>query len=128
MAFICCFICFPVCFQSHTELNPQLTLHPPPQTASKHALLGLTKSDAIMYAAPPHNIRINAICPGYIGTPLLKGALTAGSVMEAEVAKVPQGRLGEMEEVADAVVFLASGMSSFVVGAGMVVDGGYTAG
>ncbi len=49
-------------------------------------------------------------------------------IMDGEVAKVPQGRLGEMEEIADSIVFLASPMSSFMTGSGLVVDGGFTAG
>ncbi|KAK5117985.1 hypothetical protein LTR62_004029 [Meristemomyces frigidus] len=92
-------------------------------TASKHGVMGLTKTDAVMYAE--HGIRINAICPGYVGTPLLKAAMGSG-IMVAEVEKVAQKRLGEMEEVADGIVFLASRMSSFMTGQGMAVDGGYT--
>lgn len=84
----------------------------------------MTKTDAIMYA--PQGIRINAICPGYVATPLLKAATEQGA-MAAEVAKVPQQRLGEMEEIADAIAFLASPMASFMAGQGLVVDGGYTA-
>ena len=49
-------------------------------------------------------------------------------IMDGEVAKVPQGRLGEMEEIADAIMFLASPLSSFMAGTGLVVDGGFTAG
>ncbi|KAK5169771.1 uncharacterized protein LTR77_005749 [Saxophila tyrrhenica] len=94
-------------------------------TTSKHAVMGLTKTDAVAYAA--QGIRINAICPGYVGTPLLQQATETG-VMDGEIAKVPQGRLGEMEEIADSIVFLASPMSSFMTGSGLVVDGGFTAG
>ncbi|KAF7187784.1 Levodione reductase [Pseudocercospora fuligena] len=93
-------------------------------TATKHGVMGLTKTDAVTYAKD--GIRINAICPGYIATPLLKSATAAG-VMNEEVAKVPMGRLGEMEEIADAIAFLSSEMSSFMCGSGLVVDGGYTA-
>lgn len=92
-------------------------------TSSKHGVMGMTKTDAIMYA--PHGIRINAMCPGYIGTPLLKQATAAG-IMADEVARVPQGRLGEIEEIADAISFLASPMSSFMCGIGLDVSGGYT--
>jgi NAD(P)-dependent dehydrogenase (short-subunit alcohol dehydrogenase family) len=104
--------------------------------------MGLTKTDGITYA--PQGIRINAICPGYVGTPLLLEAAVSSrstgircyvanfhqkaGVMDGEIAKVPQGRLGEMEEIADAIMFLASPLSSFMVGSGLVVDGGYTAG
>lgn len=93
-------------------------------TASKHGVVGLTKTDAVAYAS--QGIRINAMCPGYVATPLLKSASAEG-VMAGEVAKVPQGRLGEMEEIADAIVYLASPMSSFMTGATLAVDGGYTA-
>ncbi|KAK0812854.1 hypothetical protein LTR75_004801 [Friedmanniomyces endolithicus] len=92
-------------------------------TASKHGVMGLTKTDAVMYAA--RGIRINAICPGYVGTPLLRESVASGG-MAAEVAKVPQQRLGEMEEIADSITFLASPMSSFMTGIGLAVDGGYT--
>ncbi|TKA64007.1 hypothetical protein B0A55_09407 [Friedmanniomyces simplex] len=92
-------------------------------TASKHGVMGLTKTDAVMYA--PRGIRINAMCPGYVATPLLKASVASGG-MSAEVAKVPQQRLGEMEEIADSITFLASPMSSFMAGHGLAVDGGYT--
>lgn len=93
-------------------------------TASKHGVVGLTRTDGVAYAS--QGIRINAICPGYIATPLLKSA-TARGVMAGEMAKVPQGRLGEMEEIADSIVYLSSPMSSFMTGATLAVDGGYTA-
>lgn len=89
-------------------------------TASKHGVMGLTKTDAVYYA--PQHIRINAMCPGYIGTPLLKSATVSG-VMDGELARVPMGRFGEMEEIADSIVFLASPMSSFMCGQGLIVDG-----
>ncbi|KAK3710794.1 hypothetical protein LTR37_010018 [Vermiconidia calcicola] len=94
-------------------------------TTSKHAVMGMTKTDAIAYA--PRGIRINAMCPGYVGTPLLLQASETGA-MDGEIAKVPQGRLGQMDEIADAMVFLASPMSSFMTGQGLVVDGGFTVG
>jgi NAD(P)-dependent dehydrogenase (short-subunit alcohol dehydrogenase family) len=92
----------------------------PAYVASKHAVLGLTKTDAVYYAE--HGIRINAICPGYVATPLL---LQHGDTpaMDAEVQKVPMKRLASMDEIGDAIVFLAGPMSSFVVGTGLVVDG-----
>jgi len=94
-----------------------------PYTASKHGVVGLTKSDAITYAA--HGIRINAICPGYVNTPLLKEATVAGA-MDSEIAKTPMQRMADPEEIGDSIVFLASPMSSFMTGASLVVDGGYT--
>ncbi|KAF2165626.1 hypothetical protein M409DRAFT_67026 [Zasmidium cellare ATCC 36951] len=93
-------------------------------TASKHGVVGLTRTDGVTYAS--QGIRINAMCPGYVATPLLKSA-TASGVMAAEIAKVPQGRLGDMEEIADSIVYLVSPMSSFMTGATLAVDGGYTA-
>lgn len=92
--------------------------------ASKHAVMGLTKTDAIFYAKD--KIRINAMCPGYTETPLLKPASAKGA-MEGEIKKTPMGRLGMMEEIADCITFLASPMSSFMTGAGLVADGGFTA-
>jgi NAD(P)-dependent dehydrogenase (short-subunit alcohol dehydrogenase family) len=95
-----------------------------PYTASKHGVMGLTKSDATIYA--PHNIRINAICPGYVDTPLLSASAASGA-MDSEIAKTPMGRMGYVDEIADCIVFLGSRMSSFMCGSGLVVDGGYLA-
>lgn len=94
-----------------------------PYTATKHAVVGFTKADAKAYA--PKGIRINAICPGYVETPLIKDAMEAG-IMKAEFERTPMGRPGKVEEIADAVVFLASPMSSYMCGASLVVDGGYS--
>lgn len=93
----------------------------PAYVASKHAVVGLTKADAIMYSK--RGIRVNAICPGYVATPLLLSSTSAGGVMDREVEKTPINRLAKMEEIADAIVFLASPMSSYMCGAAMVVDG-----
>jgi len=93
--------------------------------ASKHGVIGLTKADATAYAA--HGIRINALCPGYIATPLLGNNPNSG-LMGEEVKKTPVLRLGTPEEIADCVVFLGSEMSSFMNGASLVADGGYTLG
>jgi len=101
-----------------------------PSTAyvtSKHACVGLTKGDAVTYAA--QGIRINAICPGYVLTPLMRPAKAAedvSGVMARELQKVPLGRLGLAEEIADSIAFLASPASSFMIGAALVVDGGFT--
>jgi NAD(P)-dependent dehydrogenase (short-subunit alcohol dehydrogenase family) len=95
-----------------------------PSISSSSNLQGLTRpQDAVAYAA--YGIRINAICPGYVNTPLLKAAIEAG-VMEPEIAKTPMQRLGNVEEIADSIVFLASPMASFMTGANLVVDGGYS--
>lgn len=92
-------------------------------TAAKHGVVGLTKADAISYAA--HGIRLNAICPGYILTPLLGSAPQTGQ-MDGELEKVPMRRFGTTEEIADCITFLASPWSSFMTGSNLVVDGGYT--
>ncbi|KFY65059.1 hypothetical protein V496_02804 [Pseudogymnoascus sp. VKM F-4515 (FW-2607)] len=92
-------------------------------TASKHGVLGLTKADGITYA--PKGIRINAICPGYVDTPLLR-ADSLTDYMKKELLKVPLGRLSSQEEMADSIAFLASPMASFIVGAALVADGGYS--
>ncbi|KAH7348301.1 3-oxoacyl-reductase [Rhexocercosporidium sp. MPI-PUGE-AT-0058] len=94
-----------------------------PYSASKHGVLGLTKSDASHYAA--QGIRINAICPGYVSTPLLAAAESAGTMSE-EIAKTPMKRMGGVDEIADCLVFMASPMASFMTGSSLVVDGGYT--
>lgn len=88
-------------------------------------MVGLTKTDAMVYA--PHGIRINSVAPGYASSPLLLQAQKNGA-LDGELAKVPQGRLGEMEEIADTIMFLASPLSSFMAGSTLVVDGGFTAG
>ena len=93
--------------------------------ASKHGVVGLTKSAGLEYAA--RGIRINAICPGIIETPMVSGMLETQPELMAELMKeVPIGRLGRAEEIADAVLWLCSPQSSFVIGHALPVDGGYT--
>lgn len=93
--------------------------------AAKHGVLGLTKAAALEYAAD--GIRINAICPAFISTPLLENAgITEGSdFQKAIVAMHPVKRLGKSEEVAAAFMFLASDDCPFMTGAALDVDGGY---
>ncbi len=94
--------------------------------ASKHGVVGLTKSAGLEYAAK--GIRINAVCPGIIETPMVMGMLaTQPEAMAALMKEVPMGRLGRAEEIADAVLWLCSPASSFVIGHALPVDGGYTA-
>src|SRR5262245_16337082 len=93
--------------------------------ASEHGVLGLTKSAALEYAS--RGIRINAVCPGIIETPMVAGML----VREAEVMKelmkqVPIGRLGRPEEIDSAVLWLCSPGGCFVIGHALAVDRGYT--
>lgn len=93
--------------------------------ASKFGVIGLTKSAALEYAA--RNIRINAVCPGIINTPMVAEMLNTQKDALNELIKLqPIGRLGRAEEVAEAVVWLCSDAASFVVGHALAVDGGYT--
>ena len=93
-----------------------------PYVASKHAVVGMTKSSALQYAS--RNIRVNAVSPGYIESGMVnKEAL--GEFYEGLVARHPIGRLGDPSEIAHAFVFLAE--NDFVTGAVIAVDGGYTA-
>jgi len=96
----------------------------PAYTASKHAVVGLTKNIAAEYAQK--NIRCNAVGPGYIETPLLAANLT-DDAKKAISAKSPINRLGTAQEIADLVAFLSSDKSSFTTGSYMIADGGYTA-
>jgi NAD(P)-dependent dehydrogenase (short-subunit alcohol dehydrogenase family) len=94
--------------------------------ASKHGVIGLTRSAALEYA--PRGIRINAICPGTIETPMVTDMINKGelSIPEA-VANQPIGRLGRADEVAAAVLWLSSPAASLIIGVALPVDGGYTA-
>ncbi len=93
--------------------------------ASKHGVLGLTKSSALEYAS--RGIRINAVCPGTIDTPMVADMLTKEpDAMKDILRDQPIGRLGRPEEIAAAVLWLCSEGASFVIGHALVVDGGYT--
>ncbi|MDY0987642.1 glucose 1-dehydrogenase [Flavobacterium sp. CFBP9031] len=96
----------------------------PAYTASKHAVVGLTKNIAVEYAQK--NIRCNAVGPGYIETALLKDNLNK-EMMQAVAAKSAMNRLGTAEEIAELVTFLSSEKSSFTTGSYIIADGGYTA-
>ncbi len=99
----------------------------PAYTASKHAVLGLTRSAALDYA--PHGIRVNAICPGAIDTPMLRGAMERRGRDPHEVAKRLSrfGRFGTPQEIADAALWLCSDASGFTTGHALAVDGGMLA-
>jgi NAD(P)-dependent dehydrogenase (short-subunit alcohol dehydrogenase family) len=91
--------------------------------ASKHGVIGLTKSAALDYAAK--GIRVNAVCPGCIDTPM--GAAIDPAAMEEFLRDQPIGRMGQSEEVAAAVLWLCSPGASFVLGVALPVDGGFVA-
>ncbi|CAH0054061.1 unnamed protein product [Clonostachys solani] len=91
---------------------------------SKHAVVGLTKTASEDYAK--EGLRINAICPGYIETPMTMDSPQIRAVMAEKIASsVPMLRAGQPQEIADGVVYLSGGRSSFVTGSSLVVDGGY---
>ncbi|MES2919966.1 MAG: SDR family oxidoreductase [Verrucomicrobiota bacterium] len=94
-------------------------------TAAKHGVVGMTKCAALDYAA--RNIRVNAVCPGIIATPMMDRF--TGGTREGEqrvIAQEPIGRMGKPEEIAATVVWLCSEAAAFVIGHAMVVDGGQT--
>ena len=95
-------------------------------SASKHGILGITRSAALENARL--GIRINAVCPGSIDTPMLRVSMEANPAAEKMIrSSMPIGRLGEAEEIAEAVVWLCSDRASLVTGHSMGVDGGSVA-
>ena len=97
----------------------------PAYTAAKHGVIGLTRAAALDYAS--QNIRVNAICPGYIATPMMDRFTGGTPEGRAKViSEEPIGRMGTPEEIANAVVWLCSESAGFVVGSAMVIDGGQT--
>ena len=92
---------------------------------SKHGVVGLSRSVALEYAHK--GIRVNAVCPGWVRTAMVKGAFERNPKLEASIIdQIGLGRIGKPEEVAEAVVWLCSDRSSYVTGHTMVVDGGMT--
>jgi NAD(P)-dependent dehydrogenase (short-subunit alcohol dehydrogenase family) len=97
----------------------------PAYTAAKHGVIGITRAAALDYAAS--NIRVNAVCPGYVDTPMM--ARFTGGTAEGRaqvISEEPIGRMGQPEEIANAVLWLCSEAAAFVVGHALVIDGGQT--
>jgi NAD(P)-dependent dehydrogenase (short-subunit alcohol dehydrogenase family) len=92
-------------------------------TAAKHGVIGLTKAAALDYAQ--QGVRINAVAPGYVDTPLL--ASRSAQERQAIIDRHPMGRLATPQEIADLIVFLLSNRAAFITGSVNLVDGGYTA-
>ena len=97
----------------------------PAYTAAKHAVIGLTRAASLDYAG--QNIRINAVCPGYIDTPMM-GRFTGGTPegRAQVISEEPIGRMGRPEEIANTVLWLCSDGAGFVVGHSLIADGGQT--
>ena len=97
----------------------------PAYQASKAAVHVFTKSIALRYAT--QGVRVNSVHPGPIDTPMLQAGFIDPERMQRVMSKVPMGRVGQPEEIAYGVLFLSSDESSFITGAGLVIDGGYIA-
>ena len=93
--------------------------------ATKHAMEGFTKAMAIELA--PHNIRVNTLAPTFIETPMTRPFFQNQAFREDTLKRIKLGRLGQLEELTGAIVFLASDASSLMTGSSLVVDGGWTA-
>jgi len=93
-------------------------------TASKGGVVNLTRALGVEYAS--RGIRVNAVCPGFVMTPMIAAGVT-DELMPQIVALHPLGRIGRADEIATTILFLASDDASFVIGATLTVDGGYTA-
>ena len=94
--------------------------------AAKHGVVGLTRTAAIEYAS--RNIRVNAVCPGFVDTPMLdQGAAATDEMRHRLSAAVPMRRVAGPDEIADVVAWLLSPQSSYVTGVAMPIDGGFTA-
>lgn len=98
----------------------------PAYAASKHGVVGLTKTAALEYGRK--GIRINALCPGFTLTPMVQQMLDAGLAKDDLAQRVPLGRLGTPEEIAATVLYLCSSASAFMIGHALAIDGGIMAG
>jgi NAD(P)-dependent dehydrogenase (short-subunit alcohol dehydrogenase family) len=92
---------------------------------TKHAIEGLTKAMAVELA--PRGVRVNSVAPTFIETPMTKPFFEDQAFLAETLARIPQGRIGTIDEVVAAVLFLASPAASLITGTSLVVDGGYTA-
>lgn len=92
---------------------------------TKHAIEGLTKAMAVELA--PHNIRVNALGPTFLDTPMTSTFFADPEFREWAISRIPMGRIGRMDEVTGAIVFLASPAASLITGASLTIDGGWTA-
>jgi NAD(P)-dependent dehydrogenase (short-subunit alcohol dehydrogenase family) len=100
--------------------------HAAAYNSAKHGVVGLTKSAALEYG--PKNIRVNAVCPGFIDTPMLaQGVGASDGMLDGVTRAVPMRRIASPGEVADVVAWLLSVQSSYVTGTAMPIDGGWTA-
>jgi len=93
--------------------------------ASKHAMEGFTKAMGVELA--PHNIRVNSLGPTFLETPMTRPFFENKTFRDEVLSKIKLGRLGQLEEITGAIVFLASDASSLMTGAALVLDGGWTA-
>jgi len=93
--------------------------------ASKHAIQGLTKAMAIDLA--PHRIRVNAICPTFIETPMTRSFFAAPAFLDDVLSKIKLGRVGQVEDLMGAIVLLAGDGSAMMTGTSVLIDGGWTA-
>nr|WP_235217040.1 SDR family oxidoreductase [Archangium violaceum] len=98
----------------------------PAYVAAKHGVVGLTKTAALEYAKA--NIRINAVCPGVVRTPMITSGTNGSPELDAMVVSIePVGRMAQPEEIGEALVWLSSSAASFITGAALPVDGGIVA-
>lgn len=98
----------------------------PAYAASKHGVIGLTKTAALEYGK--RGVRINALCPGFTLTPMVQSMIDAGLPVQDLTSRVPQGRLGTAEEMAASILYLCSSASAFMSGHALTIDGGIVAG